>query len=67
MPERLLDYAEVCRRLKLGRTQVYLMVQRGELPEPMRIGRARRFREADIDAYIATTAAGTDGAKGAAA
>ena len=68
MPDKLLDYAEVGRRLTLSRSQLFYMVRRGELPEPVRIGRARRFRESDIDAFVASlTADGPDGSAGAAA
>ena len=56
MSERLLDYVEVGKRLCCGRTHLFLMVKRGEFPEPLRMGRARRWRESDVDAWIANFA-----------
>ena len=52
MAEQLLDYKDVGRRLGFSRTQIYMMIRRGEFPEPMQIGRARRWRESDVDAAI---------------
>ena len=73
MPQRLLTNREVCQRLTLSRTQLHFMCKRGEFPEPLRLGRARRWREADVDNWIAAlgredaaqappTESGTDGA-----
>ena len=50
--ERLLTYADVQARLSLSRTAVWSLVRAGKLKEPARIGKARRFREADIDRWI---------------
>ena len=52
MPEQLLDTAEVARRLSCGRTHLHYMVKRKEFPEPMHIGRMRRWRVATVDAWI---------------
>ena len=52
MPEKLIDTAEVMRRLSCGRTQLHFMVRDGRFPEPIRIGRMRRWREAVVDAWI---------------
>ena len=52
MPERLLDYAEVGRRIGFGRTQVWMMVREGTFPAPLRIGRSRRWRESVVDDWI---------------
>lgn len=62
MSERLLDYAEVGRRLGLGRTQLWAMVKRGEFPAPLRIGRARRWQESTVDDWIRALAARSDAA-----
>jgi len=48
----LLRLPEVCARLGLGRSTVYSMIQRGELPA-VRIGRAVRIPAAAIDAWVA--------------
>ena len=57
MSERLLDYREVGRRLGVCRTQIWRMIHDGQLPEPLRMGRLRRWRESDIDAWIRDLAA----------
>ncbi len=54
--ERLLTYDEVGRRLGLGRTALWALVRDGKFPEPLRIGRARRWRECDVDRWIADLA-----------
>ena len=62
MPERLLTNREVCERLAVSRTQLHYMTRRGEFPEPIRIGRSLRYREIDVDAWIAALASpGPDG------
>ena len=53
MPETLLTYADVTARTKLTRTHIWRMAKRGEFPAPIRIGRVPRWREADVDAWIA--------------
>jgi excisionase family DNA binding protein len=62
-PERALDGArseaepllitvrEAARRLAIGRSHLYQHMQRGTLPS-VRIGRARRIRVADLDAFV---------------
>ena len=50
--ERLLTYGDMADKLHLSRTAVWQLVRDGELREPIRIGRARRFREADVDRWI---------------
>ena len=52
MSEQLLTYPEACQKLHVSRTHLWQMVKEGQLPEPIRLGRARRFRAADIDALI---------------
>lgn len=52
MSEQLLDTAEVARRLSCGRTHLHYMVKRKEFPEPMHIGRMRRWRVATVDDWI---------------
>ena len=50
--ERLIDVMEIGRRLGCGRTHVHNMVKRGEFPEPLRMGRNRRWRESTVDRWI---------------
>jgi len=57
--ERLLTAREVADRLGLSTETVLAWVRRGELPA-FRLGRAVRFRESDLDEWLAkrATAAG---------
>lgn len=66
MSDRLLTLAETCERLSLSRGTVYALIRRGELPS-LKIGRAHRVREADLDALIADRLAATSGTGGGAA
>ena len=70
MSERLLDTAEVMRRLSCGRTHLHNIIRRGEFPEPLKFGRMSRWRESTVDAWIAalgaTNAPASDPAGGAA-
>lgn len=50
--ERLISYQEVGTRLTLSRTAIWALVKAGEL-HPIHIGRAVRFRESEIDSWIA--------------
>ena len=54
---RLLTVAEVCDRLKLGRTTVYLLIADGRLPS-FRVGRARRIPEDALAAFVAEHTSG---------
>ena len=51
------------RRLMCSRRKIEQMVASGELPTPIRIGRLRRWSDAQIDQYIQSRveAAGGDG------
>ena len=44
---------EWCSRLQICRRQAELMLSRGELPAPIRIGRLRRWTGEQIDAWLA--------------
>jgi excisionase family DNA binding protein len=50
--EELLTVEEVEQRLKVGRTKVYELINRGDLPA-VSIDRCRRVLRSDLDAYIA--------------
>ena len=54
MSERLITYAELGRRISLSRVKIWELVRDGEFPQPIKIGRAVRFVESDIDAWIAS-------------
>ena len=44
---------EWCSRLQICRRQAELMLARGELPAPIRIGRLRRWTGEQIDGWLA--------------
>jgi excisionase family DNA binding protein len=50
--ERLLTVKEVAGMLAIGRTTVYELIARGEIPA-VKIGRARRIPSSAIDRFIA--------------
>jgi excisionase family DNA binding protein len=50
--ESLLTPEEVADLLKVGRTKVYELMDRGELPS-LKIDRCRRLTRSDVDAFIA--------------
>ena len=57
MGTQLLTYSEVASRLNCCRQTVWKLVKRGEFPEPLRLGRSRRWLESDVDSWIAALAA----------
>ena len=64
----LLTRAEVEARTKLSRTSIYRKMREGSFPEPLQIGtRAVRWRESEIDQFIASRPRATgDGPRAAA-
>lgn len=48
---RLLKVKEVCERLSLSRSEVYELLASGELVS-VKIGRARRVADRDLEEYI---------------
>ncbi|MHB8257119.1 MAG: helix-turn-helix transcriptional regulator [Acidiferrobacterales bacterium] len=46
------DIEEWCNRLQICRRQAELMIARGELPAPIRIGRLRRWTGEQIDGWL---------------
>ena len=61
--EQLLDYTEACRRLHCSRTTLWAFVRDGKTPEPIRLGRARRFRAVEIDKLVHRLAEQAAGAR----
>lgn len=51
MPTTVLTLKEVQDRLKVGRSTVYRLIDKGEL-NPFKIEGALRFEETDVEAYI---------------
>ena len=51
MPEVLLTVDEAAKRLALGRTMVYELIGRGDLPS-LKIGRARRIPASALERWV---------------
>lgn len=56
--ERLLKVRDICERLQMSRTIIYQMIASGEI-RSVAIGRSRRVREADLDAWVQGKARGS--------
>jgi excisionase family DNA binding protein len=52
--DRLYTIPEVAERLRYGRTRVYELIREGRLPSVVVGPRARRVRESDLTAFIAS-------------
>ena len=53
MTETILRLPEVKARTKLGRSTIYDAMQRGDFPQPMKLGlRAVGWIEAEVDAWV---------------
>ena len=50
--EYLLTIDDVAGRLRVHRSFVYTLIRRGDLPRPIKIGKASRIRGADLDLAI---------------
>jgi excisionase family DNA binding protein len=55
-PPRLLSIRDTAMMLSLSQRTVWKLIAIGELPQPLRIGGARRFRVEDVENYIAKLA-----------
>ena len=54
-PKLLLTIEEAAQQLSLGRSLLYEQLQRGTIPS-VRIGRSRRIRRSDLEAFVAELA-----------
>jgi excisionase family DNA binding protein len=50
--EYLLTIDDVAARLRVHRSYVYTLIGRGELPKPLKIGKASRIRATELDRAI---------------
>ena len=48
----LLNLNQVCAKLNLSRRSVYRLKDAGRMPQPLRLGRALRWRAADLEEWI---------------
>lgn len=53
MSDNLLRIEAVMAAIDLKRTKIYAMVASGEFPQPVKIGTASRWSEAEVNAWIA--------------
>ena len=53
MSDNLLTIEAVMAAIGLKRTKIYAMVSSGEFPQPVKIGAASRWSEAEVNAWIA--------------
>lgn len=51
--DRLLKFSQVAERVGFGRTAIYARIKRGEFPRPVKEGAASRWRESEVQAWIA--------------
>lgn len=45
-----LNVRDLCARFQLSRASVYVLIARGQLPRPTKIGRSARWRDSEIAA-----------------
>ena len=57
MAERFLSMLEVADMLGVARVSIYNFIQRNNFPQGFKFGRARRWRERDVTAWIEQHAA----------
>ncbi|SER46137.1 prophage regulatory protein [Nitrosomonas sp. Nm51] len=50
--ERLLTIAEVAASVGFKSSSIYLKIQQGTFPKPLKIGTASRWRESEVQAWI---------------
>jgi excisionase family DNA binding protein len=50
--QRLLTVSDLAELLKAHPRTIYLWIQSGEIPRPMRVGKRFRWREEDISDYL---------------
>ena len=51
-PERLINLDEVEHRTGFKSSYIYLRIQKGEVPAPVKVGAASRWRESEVQAWI---------------
>lgn len=51
--ERLIDVKSVAVRLDVSERMVWKLLASGRFPQPVRVGRSVKWRESDVDRFIA--------------
>lgn len=52
-PKRLLRMRDVAYQLSMSEAWLYKLVAEGRFPPPVKIGQASRYRQSDVDAWVA--------------
>ena len=52
MADRLIDEPSVLNRISHGRSRLAELVQEGEFPRPIKLGRKKLWLESEVDAWI---------------
>ena len=50
--ERYLKAKEIATALNISKTGLYLLLQRGDMPKGIRVGRSQRWRESEINSWL---------------
>ncbi|MBL9165673.1 MAG: helix-turn-helix domain-containing protein [Planctomycetaceae bacterium] len=53
-PQQMIDVREVATILSVSTRTVWRLISRGEIPQPIRFGRNVRWRQIDIESWIAS-------------
>lgn len=56
----LLTPEDVAARLQISKRQIHNLVNDGDFPPPMKVGRLNRWRELDVDNYVEQLALAAD-------
>lgn len=52
-PRRLLRMRDVSYQLSMSEAWIYRLIAAGQFPKPIKIGQASRYRQSDVDAWVA--------------
>ena len=52
----LMTFEQLSIHLSMGRTQIYRLISRGQMPAPIKFGKSSRWSRAQVDAWIAEIA-----------
>ncbi len=56
----LLTPEDVAARLQISKRQIHNLINDGDFPPPMKVGRLNRWRELDVDNYVEQLALAAD-------
>ena len=52
--DELLTLSDVLNRLRVGRSTLYLLINRSSFPRPVKIGNSNRWLSSEVEAWVAT-------------